>query len=194
MCLASGFGCARLLLAAVLGSLCVCERPHPVPRQSGPGSAVWVCVLGLRFRLRPTTPGWRVGVWVCLCAWSACTWRILAGMRGMAVYAGARVAFAPATAGWGVGVCVCLCARSCCAPPFHAGVCGVGVCAWARVSAAPCHCWLGCLIVFLFVGRLRLYPATPGWGVRCGWVCLCSGLGCAPPILAGVSRRVCVWV
>ena len=32
---------------------------------------------------------------------------------------------------------------------------------------------------------LLLYPATPSWGVRCGCVCLGSGLGCAPPLLAG---------
>ena len=33
---------------------CVCALP--VPRRSRLGCAVWVCVLGLRFRLRPATP------------------------------------------------------------------------------------------------------------------------------------------
>ena len=46
----------------------------------------------------------------------------------------------------------------------------------------------------MFVCALRLYPATPGWGVRCGCVCLGSGFGCAPPLLAGVLGCVCVCV
>ena len=33
---------------------------------------------------------------------------------------------------------------------------------------------------------LRLHPATPGMATRCGCVCLGSGFGCAPPLLAGV--------
>ena len=41
---------------------------------------------------------------------------------------------------------------------------------------------------------LRLYPASPGWGVRCGCVCLGWGFGCAPPLLAGVFGCVCVCV
>ena len=57
--------------------------------------------------------------------------------------------------------------------------------------------------VCVFGPGSRLRPATPGWGVwlcgcsactqpllatgaRCGCVCLGSGLGCAPPLLAGV--------
>ena len=48
--------------------------------------------------------------------------------------------------------------------------------------------------VCVFVCALRLYPATPGWGVRCGCVCLGSGFGCAPPLLAGVLGCVCVCV
>ena len=46
----------------------------------------------------------------------------------------------------------------------------------------------------MFVCALRLYPATPGWGVRCGCVCFGSGFGCAPPLLAGVLGCVCVFV
>ena len=42
---------------------------------------------------------------------------------------------------------------------------------------------LGC--VYVFVCALLLYPANPGWGVRWGCVCLNSGFGCAPPLLAG---------
>ena len=70
---------------------------------------------------------------------------------------------------------------------------GLG-CAWARVSAAPRHSWLGCCSVCVFVCVLRLYPATPGWGVRCGCVCLGSGFARAPPLLPGVLGCVCVCV
>ena len=91
-------------------------------------------------------------------------------------------------------MCLCLCARSACTPPLLAGVCGVGVCAWARVLAAPCPSWLGCWGVCVFVCALCLYPATPGWGVRCGSVCLGSGFGCAPPLPAWVSGCVCAHV
>ena len=59
-------------------------------------------------------------------------------------------------------------------------------CAWARVSGAPRHFWLWCRGVCALVCALRLYPATPGWAVRCGCVCLGSGFSCAPPLLAGV--------
>ena len=79
----------------------------------------------------------------------------------------------PPTPGWGFGVCVCfLCAR-----PF-----------------APRQSWLGWFGVCVFVCALCVYSATPGWGVRCGCVCLCSGFGCARPHLAGVFGRVCVCV
>ena len=100
----------------------------------------------------------------------------------------------PATPGWGVGVCVCLCACSACTPPLLAEVCNVDVCAWARVPAAPRHSWLGCWVVCFRVCVLRLHPATPGWGVRCGCVCFGSGFGCPPPFLAGVLGCVCACV
>ena len=115
------------------------------------GACIWVWVLlGLGFRLRPTTRAW--GVWVC----------------------------------------VHLFARSACTPPLLTGVYGVGVCAWVRVSAAPRHSWLGCRGLCLLVSALRLYPTTPGWGVRCGCVCFGSGIGCTPPLLAGVLGFVCL--
>ena len=98
----------------------------------------------------------------------------------------------PATPDWGVVVCVCLCARSACTPPLRAGVCGVGVCAGARASAAPRHSWLGCWAVCMLVCVLRMYPATPGWGARHGCVCLGSGFGCTPPLLAGLLGCVSV--
>ena len=279
VCLGSGLGCAPPLLAGVLGCVCVCVRAPLLPRHSWLGCAVWVCVLGLGFRLRPATPGWGVGLCVCLCARSACTLPLLAGVCGVGVRAWARVSAArrhswlgcwgafvfvcalclypatagravqcgcrclcscfgcalpllagllgcacvrvraplvpchswlgfavwmcvfwlgfrlrPATTGWGVGVCVCLCARSACTPPLLAWVFGVDVCVWARVSATPRHSWLECSGVCVSVCALRLYPATPGWGLLCGCVCLDSRFGCAPTLLAGVLGCVCVCV
>ena len=131
-----------------------------------------------------SVPGlWTLG-FLLLCA--VCVWvRVVFGL-------GFRLR--PAKPGWGDGVGVCLCARSACTPPLLDGVCCVGVCAWARVSAAPRHSWLGCRGVCVFVCPLRLYPATPGWGVWCGCVCLGSGFGCAPPLLVGVLGCVCVCV
>ena len=190
--LGSGFGCAPPLLAGVLGCVCVCVRAPLVPRHSWLGCAVWVCVLGLGFRLRPATPGWGVGVCVCLCARPACTPPLLAGVCGVCVCVfGLRFRLRPATPGCGVGTCVCLCGCSAPTPPLLARVCGAGVCPWARVSAAPRQSWLGCWGLCVFVCALCLYPATPGWGVRCGFVCLGSGFDCAPPLLAGVFGCVC---
>ena len=218
-CVCLGSGCCRapLLLAGLLGCVCVCLRAQLVLRHSRLGCAMWACVPGLGFRLRPATPGRVVWVCVCLCARSACTLPLQVGVRGMGVCAWAWVSAAPrqsrlgswgvcvfgcalclypAAPGWGVPcgrvclgsgfgwdvwVCVCLCARYACTLPLQARVCGVGVCAWARVAAAPRHSWVGCWGVSVFVCALRLYPATPGWRVRCGCVCLGSGLGCGPP-------------
>ena len=151
VCFVLGFGCAPPLLAGVLG--CVRARaPAPlVPCHSWLGCVVWVCVLGLGFRLRPATPGWVVGV------------------------------------------CVCSCARSACTPPLLAWVCGVGVCAPAWVSAAPRLSWLGCSGVCVFVCPLRLFPATPGWGVWCVCVYSGSGFGCARHSWLGFWG-VCVFV
>ena len=150
VCLGSCFGCAPPRLTGVLGCVCFCVCSPLVPRLSWVRCAVWVCVLGLGYRLRPATPG------------------------------------------WGVGVCVFVCALPACTPPFMAGVCGVCVCAWAQVSAAPRHFWLGFWGLCVFVCALRLYPATPGWRVLCGCVCLGSGLGFAPPLLAGVLGCACL--
>ena len=133
----------------------VCVPAPPVPRHSWRGFAAWVCVLGLGFRLHPATPGWGVGLCVSVCV--------------PPLY--------PATPGWGVGLCVCWSGRSACTPRLLAGVRTVGVCVWAQVSAAPRHSWLGRWAVCVLVCVPSLYPATPGWGVRCGCVCLGSGFG-----------------
>ena len=250
----------------------------PVPRHSWLGRAAWVCVFGFGFQLRPTTPGWAVGLCVCWCGRSPCSPPLLAGVCGVGVCVWVRVPAAPrhswlgcwgvcvlvwalplypatpgwgvrrgcvcfgsgfgcappllagmwgcacwcacspctrhswlgcaawvcvlwfgfrlrpATPGWGVRVRVCWCGRSLCTPPLLAGVCGVGVCVWARISAAPRHSWLGCWGVCVLVCLFRLYPATPGWGVRRGCVCFGSCFGCAPTLLARVLRCVCAGV
>ena len=41
---------------------------------------------------------------------------------------------------------------------------------------------------------LCLHPATPGSGARRGCVCLGSGFGCTPPLLAGLLSRACAGV
>ena len=88
--------CTPPFLAGLCG-VCVCAlaRVSAAPRNSWLGCAVWVCVLGLGFRLRPATPGWGDGVCVCLCVRSACTPPLLAGVFGVAVCAWAQVWAAP---------------------------------------------------------------------------------------------------
>ena len=123
----------------------------------------------------------------------------------------------PATPGWGVW-CVFVCSGSGfgCAPPLLAGLLE-SVCVCVPAPVVPCHSWLGCVVWLCVLGLgfllrpaipgwgvgvcvcvcvcpLRLYPATPGWGGRCGCGCLCSGFGCAPPLLAGVLGCVSVCV
>ena len=162
-----------------LGCWAVCVlRLHPAT--PGHGCAVLVCVFGLGFRLRPATPGWGVG----LCAWSACTQQLLAPVRGVGVCVWARLSAAPRHSWLGCwAVCVVR---------LHPATPGLGCAVW----------------VCVFGLGFRLRPATPGWGAglcvcsactqpllatgaRCGCVCLGSGFGCAPPLLAGVLGCVC---
>ena len=190
VCLGSGFGCARPLLAGVLG--CVFVRvPTPlVPRHSWLGCAPLVYVLWLGFWLRPATPGWGVGMCSCSCARSACTPPLLAGVCGVGVCAWAWVSAAPRLSWVGCwGVCVLVCPLR-----LYPATPGLAVCVWARVLAAPRHSWLGNWGVCVFLCAVRLYPATPGWGVRRGCVCLGSVFGCVPPLLAGVLGCVCASV
>ena len=152
----------------------------------------WGKALG--FQLRPATTGSGAGVCVCLCACSAYTPPLLAAVCGVGVCAWAPVLGPPRNSWLGCwGVCVFVCALRLYLP-LLAGVCGVCVSAWARVSAAPRHFWRVCWGVCVFVCDLRLHAATPGVGVRCGCVCLGLGFGCAPQLLAGLFRSVCVCV
>ena len=194
VCFGSGCGCTPPLLTGVLG--CVCAGVNAPLHPATPG---WVpcrgCVcLGSGFGC---TPPLLAGVLGCVCAgvgaplaprhsWLGCApWVCVSGL-GLRLH--------PATPDWGVGLCVCWCGRSACTPPLLAGVRAVGVCVWARVSAAPRHSWLGCWGVCVLVCVLLLYLASPRWGVRLGCVCLGSGFGCAPPLLAGVLGCVCARV
>ena len=89
----------------------------------------------------------------------------------------------------------------------------LGVCVWARVVVSPLHfrqgfvtyavglgSWLGphhCRLGFWGVlGCVRDRPvlAAPGSVVRCAYVCLGSGFGCAPRLLAEGVGCVCVCV
>ena len=184
------------------------------PATPGWGDGVCVCLLARS----ACTPSFLAVVWcgcVCLGSGFGCGPPLLAGVfgpfcacvpapvvprhswLGRAVgvcVLGLGFRLRPATPGWGVGVCVCLCARLACTPQLLAGVRCVGVCASAGVPAAPRHSWLGCWGVCVLVCALRLYPASPGWGVPSGCVCLGSGFGCAPPLLAGVLGFACVRV
>ena len=170
VCLGSCFGCPPPLLAGVLGCVCVFGRGPLVPCHSWLGC--WGVCVGVHPLLLPDHSSLGFAVWVCVL--------------------GLEVCLRPACPGRGVGVCVCLCARSACTLPLLGGLCSVGVCASAQVSAAPCLSWLGCCGFCVFVCTLLLYPATPGWRVRCGCVCLRLNFGRALPLLAGVLGCLCV--
>ena len=169
VCSGSGFGCAPPLLAWMCGvGVCAWTRVSAAPRHSWLGCR-GVCVFVCSLLLYHASPGSGVRCWcVCLGSGFGCAPPLLAGVLG----------------------CACLCARSAFTPPLLPAVCGVGVCARVQVSDAPSHSWLGCGGLCVFVCAPRLYPATPGWGVRCGCVCLGSGFGCVPPLLAWVSGCV----
>ena len=166
VCLRARSACTPPLLAGVCGvGVCAWDRVSAAPRHSWLGC--WgVCVFVCALRLYPASSWLGCAVWL----------RVL----------GPGFRLRTATPGWGVCMCVCLCARSSSTPPLLAGVCGVGVRVWARIVAAPRLSWLESWGVRVLVCPLCLYPATPGWGVPCGCVCLGLGFGCAPPLLAGV--------
>ena len=206
--LGSGFSCAVPLLARALGCVCACVCAPFVPRHLCLGCAVWVCVLGLGFRLRPATLGWGVGV---LCV-LVCVLRLYLatpswGVRCGCVCLGSGLGCAPPLLA-GVSGCVCLCARSACTPLLLAGVLG-GVCACVCAPLVPGHSLLGCAVwvcvlglgfglgpaslgfgvgVCVFVCALRLYPATTGWGVR-AWARIL-----AAPATPGWGVRLCAFV
>ena len=214
VCVGSGFGCAPPLLAGVLGCVCVCVHAPLVPRHSWLGPAVWVCVLGLEFGLCAATPGWGLGMCVCVRACSVCTPPLLAGVCGVVVCAWARVS-ALLCHSWLECWAVCVCVHAPLVPCHFWPGCavwvfvlwlgfqrrpatpglgfGVCLCLCAR-STCTGHFWLGCAVwVCVLRLRFRLARATPGSvGGLC--VCLCARSTCTLPLLAGVCGvGVCAW-
>ena len=174
--------------------VCLCVRSaHTPPLLAGP-CGVGVCVRAQV--LAAPRHSW-LGCWgvcVCLCARSACTPPLLAGVCDVGVCFGSDLGCAPPRL-VGVSGCVSACVRAPLVPRHSCLGCAVWVCMFGLGSRLPpSHSWLRCWAVCVFVCALRLYPATPGWAVRC--VCLCGGSGfdCAPPLLAGVLGFVCVYV
>ena len=187
-------------------------RVSAAPRHSWLGC--WgLCVLVCVFLLHPATLAGVCGVGVF--AWarvSAAPRHSWLGCWGVCVFVCALRLY-PATPGWAVRCgCVVLGSGFGCAPPLLAGMLGC-VCVGVRFLLVPRHSWLRCAVWVGVHGpwlrlrsatpgwgagvcacALRLYPATPGLGVRRWCVCLCSGLGCAPPLLAGVSGCLCAGV
>ena len=124
-------------------------RAPPAPRCFRFRCAVWACVLGFGFRLRPASPWGGVEVCVCSCArtaWSPAPpgWRCCARVRVCA-----RFLLDPRLSWLGCGVWACvlgLCLG--CAPPFLAGLSGCIFCAFFLgvswfgfvVSVAGCPC------------------------------------------------------
>ena len=108
------------------------------PRRLRFRCAVWGCVLGFGFRVRPASPSGCVGVCVCSCARLRGLPHLLVGVavRGCVFVRAPRLF--PAFPRWAA-----VCWRAC----------------WARVSAVPCPSWLG-VSWFGFVLSVAVCPCT----------------------------------
>ena len=188
------------------------QPPTKRPRAT-PGGLISASVTCLSRREGVPPPGWGVGVYVCLCAHSACTPPLLAGVCSVGVCAWAWVSAAPHHSWLGCSGCVCVFV---CALCLYPATFGWSVWSWCVCSGSGFGCarhpWLGCWGVCVFLCPPRLYFATPGWGVWCGcvfghgfrlppaapgWVvglcvCLCAHSACSPPLLLGCVVCVCV--
>ena len=130
--------------------------------------AVWACVLGFGFRLRPASPLGGVGVCVCSCA---------------------RPVWSPAPPGWGCCAGVRVCARAPLVPCLFWLGCGV----WACVLGSGLGCapyflvgLSGCVfLAFFFGGRVLVWLCGVGCWLSLSWALwslsphpLSFGLGC----------------
>ena len=165
--------------------------------------AVWACVLGFGFRLRPASPWGGVGVCVCSCAspaWSCAPpgWGCCAGVRVCA-----RAPLVPRNFWLWCGVWACVLGPSLgCAPPFLAGLSGCVICVFFLIRRVLVWlCGVGCL-VSLSRALSSLSPDPVSFGLGC-WlfffsvVCVCilrcplsrraAFPGLVLPVLAGWS-------
>ena len=169
-----------------------CVHALPAARCSRFRCAVWACVLGPGFGLRPATPWEGVGVCVCSCArpaWSpapsgceccagVCGWccalPLLAGASGC-VRVCARAPLVPRLSWLGCAVWACVLGPGLgCAPPFLVGLSGC-VCFFLR--GVPCFC---------FVVSVAGCPCGPSPAPAVGSGCVSPGWGllvvvCPPP-------------
>ena len=190
-------------------------RAPLAPRRFRFRCAVWPCVLGFWFRLRPASPSGGVGVCVCSCArpaWSPAPpgWGCCAGVR---VCARAPLVTCLSWLGCGVWACV-LGPGLGCAPPFLVGLSGCVFCAfffwaclglalWCRLLAVPVpglvvpvppspSFWSGLLARFFFpawcVSACFSVP-FPGGPLFLAWCCR-FWLGCPPVPILGVLSSV----
>ena len=195
-------------------------RAPLAPRRFRFRCAVWACVLGFGFRLRPASPLGAVGVCVCSCAHSAWSpappgWGCCAGVRVCA-----RAPLVPRLSWLGCGVWACVLGPAPvllgCAPPFLIGLSGCVFCAffsclgwalWCRlldvavlglvvpVPPSPFF-WAGLLALFFFFQRgVCLHVSVPLFPVgRCSWLGV-AGFGWVVPLcLFGGPVFCAFWV
>ena len=159
-----------------------CVRAPPVPRRSRFCCAVWACVLGSRFRLRPATPWGGVGVCVCACVLvRRGLLHLLVGRAVQRCVVGPWLLPRPATPGW-VLRRVCVCVRA----PLVPRLSWLGCAVWACVLGSGFGCTPPLLVGLLgcVCGRscAPLSP-RPSWRAACGagvYGC-CRGWGLPPP-------------
>ena len=137
-------------VSACLWDVYGCVRAPLAPRRFRFRCAVWACLLGFGFWLRPASPWGVVGGGVCSCArpaWSPAPpgWGCCAGVRVCA-----RAQLVPRLSWLGCGVWACVLGPGLgCAPPFLVGLSGCVFCAfllfgaclglalWCRLLAVP---------------------------------------------------------
>ena len=217
MCLGTVCGVVPLLLAvfgvcgwpqvsACLWDLCGCVRAPLPPRRFRFRFAVWACVLGFGFRLRPTSPWGGVGVCVCSCARPAWSTAPPGWGCGAEVRVCARAPLFPRLSWPGCGVWACVLGPGLgCAPRFLGGLSGCVFCAffffwcvllglcglrswlslsWVlwSLSPHPLSFGLGCWLYFFFQRGVCLHVSVSLFPLgRCSWLGV-AGFGCVVPL------------